>query len=166
MIEMPKDMNGFVKSITRSRAEVIVRGAIAMSASCSPSTQWTAWDTWTRIWYPKAREATAGYEESGDENHPMSQRHNSGGNKERRQKREITRPWASRIFSLLSQNTEKNQEAVGTESASCRLPQTGNNVCVRVKEQSSIRRKRVQDAPISHQRKRREGEGMKGCRGA
>jgi len=34
MMLMPRDMNGLLKSITRSRPEVIVRGAIAMSASC------------------------------------------------------------------------------------------------------------------------------------
>lgn len=34
MIEMPSDMNGLLKSITRSRSDVIVIGAIAMSASC------------------------------------------------------------------------------------------------------------------------------------
>ncbi|CAG2110607.1 unnamed protein product, partial [Medioppia subpectinata] len=33
IIEIPKDMNGFVKSITLSRADVIVNGAIAMSDS-------------------------------------------------------------------------------------------------------------------------------------
>ena len=33
IIDMPNDMNGFVKSITLSRAEVMVSGAIAMSAS-------------------------------------------------------------------------------------------------------------------------------------
>lgn len=31
---MPRDINGLLKSITRSRSEVIVRGAIAISASC------------------------------------------------------------------------------------------------------------------------------------
>lgn len=34
MIEIPSDMNGLLKSITRSRSDVIVIGAIAMSASC------------------------------------------------------------------------------------------------------------------------------------
>ena len=33
IIDMPNDRNGFVKSITRSRALVIVSGAIARSAS-------------------------------------------------------------------------------------------------------------------------------------
>lgn len=33
MIEMPSDMNGLLKSITRSRSAVIVIGAIAISAS-------------------------------------------------------------------------------------------------------------------------------------
>ena len=33
MIEMPSDMKGLVKSITRSRPDVMVRGATAMSAS-------------------------------------------------------------------------------------------------------------------------------------
>lgn len=37
MIEMPSDMNGLLKSITRSRSDVIVIGAIAMSASCKHS---------------------------------------------------------------------------------------------------------------------------------
>lgn len=31
---MPRDINGLLKSTTRSRSEVIVIGAIAMSASC------------------------------------------------------------------------------------------------------------------------------------
>lgn len=34
MMEMPRPMNGVLKSITRSRSDVIVSGAIAMSASC------------------------------------------------------------------------------------------------------------------------------------
>lgn len=34
MIEMPRDMNGLLKSITRSRSEVMVIEAMAMSASC------------------------------------------------------------------------------------------------------------------------------------
>lgn len=34
MIEMPSDINGLLKSMTRSRSLVIVIGAIAMSASC------------------------------------------------------------------------------------------------------------------------------------
>jgi len=34
MILMPRDINGLLKSITRSRSEVMVRGAIAISASC------------------------------------------------------------------------------------------------------------------------------------
>lgn len=34
MIEMPSDMNGLLKSMTRSRSDVIVIGAIAISASC------------------------------------------------------------------------------------------------------------------------------------
>jgi len=34
MMLMPRDMNGLLKSITRSRSEVMVIGAIAMSASC------------------------------------------------------------------------------------------------------------------------------------
>ncbi len=33
MIEIPSDINGFVKSMTLSRADVMVNGAIAMSAS-------------------------------------------------------------------------------------------------------------------------------------
>jgi hypothetical protein len=33
IIEIPKDMKGFVKSMTRSRADVMVNGAIAISAS-------------------------------------------------------------------------------------------------------------------------------------
>lgn len=35
MIDMPSDMNGLLKSITRSRSDVIVMGAIAISASCA-----------------------------------------------------------------------------------------------------------------------------------
>ncbi|KAI9587692.1 hypothetical protein GQX74_003538 [Glossina fuscipes] len=35
IIEMPSDMNGLLKSITRSRSAVIVMAAIAISASCS-----------------------------------------------------------------------------------------------------------------------------------
>ena len=35
IMEMPKDMNGFVKSMTLSRADVMVNGAIAISASYS-----------------------------------------------------------------------------------------------------------------------------------
>lgn len=34
MIDMPSDMKGLLKSMTRSRSAVIVIGAIAMSASC------------------------------------------------------------------------------------------------------------------------------------
>lgn len=34
MIEMPSDINGLLKSITRSRSDVIVIGAMAISASC------------------------------------------------------------------------------------------------------------------------------------
>ena len=34
MMEIPKDMNGLEKSMTRSRKEVIVSGATARSASC------------------------------------------------------------------------------------------------------------------------------------
>jgi len=34
IMEMPRDMKGFENSITRSRSELIVNGAIAMSASC------------------------------------------------------------------------------------------------------------------------------------
>ena len=34
MMEIPRLMNGFEKSITRSRSDVMVNGAIAMSASC------------------------------------------------------------------------------------------------------------------------------------
>lgn len=34
MIEMPSDMNGLLKSMTRSRSDVIVIGAMAISASC------------------------------------------------------------------------------------------------------------------------------------
>lgn len=33
MIDIPSDINGLLKSITRSRSDVIVIGAIAMSAS-------------------------------------------------------------------------------------------------------------------------------------
>jgi len=36
MIEMPSDMNGLLKSMTRSRSAVIVMAAIAISASCKP----------------------------------------------------------------------------------------------------------------------------------
>lgn len=36
IMEMPSDMKGLVKSMTRSRSAVIVRGAMAMSASCKP----------------------------------------------------------------------------------------------------------------------------------
>lgn len=39
MIEMPNDMNGLLKSITRSRSAVIVMGAIAISASCTKRTK-------------------------------------------------------------------------------------------------------------------------------
>lgn len=38
MIEMPNDMNGLLKSITRSRSDVIVIGAMAKSASCTNGT--------------------------------------------------------------------------------------------------------------------------------
>lgn len=34
IMEMPSDMKGLVKSMTRSRSAVIVMGAMAMSASC------------------------------------------------------------------------------------------------------------------------------------
>lgn len=34
MMEMPSDINGLEKSITRSLSDVIVIGAMAMSASC------------------------------------------------------------------------------------------------------------------------------------
>lgn len=34
-MDMPSDMNGLLKSITRSRSDVIVMGAMAMSASCA-----------------------------------------------------------------------------------------------------------------------------------
>lgn len=34
MILIPRDMKGLLKSITRSRSDVIVIGAIAISASC------------------------------------------------------------------------------------------------------------------------------------
>ena len=34
MMEMPRVMKGLVKSITRSLEDVMVRGAMAMSASC------------------------------------------------------------------------------------------------------------------------------------
>lgn len=34
IIEIPSDMNGLLKSMTRSRSDVIVIGAIAISASC------------------------------------------------------------------------------------------------------------------------------------
>ena len=37
MMLMPRLMNGLLKSITRSRADVIVNGAIARSASYSPN---------------------------------------------------------------------------------------------------------------------------------
>lgn len=36
IMEMPSDMKGLVKSMTRSRSAVIVMGAMAMSASCKP----------------------------------------------------------------------------------------------------------------------------------
>lgn len=35
IIDMPSDMNGLLKSMTRSRSDVIVIGAIAISASCN-----------------------------------------------------------------------------------------------------------------------------------
>lgn len=35
IIEMPRDMKGLLKSITRSRSDVIVIDAIAISASCA-----------------------------------------------------------------------------------------------------------------------------------
>lgn len=35
MMEMPSDMNGLLKSMTRSRSAVIVMAAIAISASCN-----------------------------------------------------------------------------------------------------------------------------------
>lgn len=39
MMLIPKDMKGLLKSITRSRSDVIVMGAIAMSASCKNITK-------------------------------------------------------------------------------------------------------------------------------
>ena len=47
MMLIPRFMNGLVKSTTRSRSEVIVNGAIAMSASCITTVN----NTWMNMYY-------------------------------------------------------------------------------------------------------------------